>query len=76
MNAVVRFIASPAGRLIRIVAGIGLIAWGQAAVGGSDGYIIATIGVLPLLTGIFDICLIAPLLGAPLKGAKVRSVDG
>jgi len=73
MNPLVTFMASPAGRAIRIVAGAGLIAWGLLGVTGTDGMTIAAIGALPTLTGLFNICLFAPLLGAPVSGSKARS---
>ena len=75
MNFLVTFMATAAGRLIRIVAGLGLIGWGLAGVGGSDGYLIAAIGALPLFTGLMNICLIAPLLGGPVSGAKTRAAS-
>ena len=75
MNPFVRFMASAAGRILRILAGIGLIAWGLLGMGGTNGYIVAGIGAAPLLTGIFDICLFAPLLGCPINGGKVRAAD-
>ncbi|MDM8546768.1 YgaP family membrane protein [Candidatus Venteria ishoeyi] len=70
MNSLLSFMASPAGRIIRILAGGGLIAWGLLGVGGNNGMMLAAIGALPMLTGIFNICLFAPLLGAPLSGSK------
>ncbi len=70
MNPLVSFMASPTGRIIRILAGSGLIAWGMLGVGANEGMIIAAVGALPLLTGLFNICLFAPLLGAPLSGNK------
>jgi len=73
MNPFVRFMASPAGRIIRILAGIGLIVWGLLGIGGVNGYIVAAVGAAPLLTGVFDICVIGPLLGSPLSGRKIRA---
>ncbi len=73
MNSIVSFIASPAGRIIRVLAGLMLMAWGILGVGGNEGYIIAGVGALPLLTGLFNVCLFAPLLGYPLSGAKVKA---
>lgn len=73
MKAFVTFMASTAGRAIRIIAGIGLIAWGLLGVGGTDGYLVAGVGAVPLLTGMVDICLFAPLLGFPVSGSKVRT---
>ena len=72
MKQLVSFMASAAGRLLRIVAGSGLIAWGMLGIGGSDGMVIAAIGVVPILTGTFNICVLGPLLGAPLSGSKAR----
>ena len=72
MNPLVKFMSSTSGRIVRAGAGIALIAWGLAGLGGTTGIIVAVIGAVPLLAGLFDVCLFAPLLGAPLSGAKVR----
>jgi hypothetical protein len=73
MKGLFAFIASPAGRIIRIVAGLALIAWGLMGLGGSNGYIVAAVGVAPLLSGLFNFCVIAPVCGYPLSGSKLRS---
>jgi hypothetical protein len=62
------FMASMIGRVIRIVAGLVLIAVGLFAMNGVGGIIVAVIGVLPLLAGVFNVCMIAPLIGAPFSG--------
>ena len=62
MNAFVKFMASTTGRIVRIVAGIALIAWGLMGLGGTTGIIVAVIGAVPFLAGVFDFCLFAPLL--------------
>lgn len=54
--------STPAGRGGRIAAGVALILVGLLAVGGTGGVVIAVIGVVPILAGVFDVCLIAPLL--------------
>jgi hypothetical protein len=72
MNPFVTFMASAAGRIVRIVAGIVLIAWGLLGLGGTTGIIVAVIGALPLLAGLFDVCVFAPLFGCPVSGAKIR----
>ncbi len=72
MNPFVMFMASAAGRIVRVVAGIALILWGWMGIGGTTGIIVAVIGLVPLLAGLFDFCLLAPLFGAPLNGSKVR----
>lgn len=73
MNPFVAFMASTAGRILRIVAGIALIAWGIMGLGGTAGIIVAVIGAVPLLAGIFDFCIFAPLFGNPFKGDDIRA---
>lgn len=72
--AIAKFMASPLGRGVRILAGVLLIAWGLGLFGAVDqttGIIIAVVGLVPLLAGVFNVCLIAPILGAPFSGSKV-----
>lgn len=71
MKSFVKLMASPFGRIIRVIAGLAIIAWGLIGIGGSNGYIVAAIGILPILTGMLNICIVAPLLGSPLSGSKV-----
>lgn len=59
--------ASMWGRALRVVVGLILIWWGLGA-GTTTGTVVAVIGVIPILTGIFNICVVAPLFGGPLKG--------
>lgn len=73
MNPFVSFMASTTGRIVRIVAGLALIAWGVLGLGGTTGLIVAIVGALPLLAGLFDFCVFAPLFGAPLSGPKIRA---
>ncbi len=73
MNPFVKFMASTIGRIVRIAAGIALIAWGLIGLGGTTGVIVAVIGAVPLLAGVFDFCIFAPLFGNPLSGPKIRS---
>jgi hypothetical protein len=73
MNPFVQFLASTNGRLIRIVAGVALIAWGVLGLSGTTGIVIAVIGAVPLLAGLFDVCLLAPLAGRPLSGSDIRA---
>ncbi len=72
MNPFVKFMASPAGRITRVVAGLALIAWGLWGLTGAAGIIVAVIGAVPLLAGVFDFCVFAPLFGGPLSGPKIR----
>ncbi len=73
MNPFVSFMASSTGRLVRIVAGIALIAWGWFGLGGTTGLLVAVIGLIPFFAGVFDFCVFAPLFGAPLSGPKIRA---
>jgi hypothetical protein len=74
MNPFVKFMASPAGRITRIVAGIILIALGFFAVNNTVvGVILIVVGLVPLVAGIFDFCVFAPLFGAPMSGPKIRA---
>jgi hypothetical protein len=73
MNPFVSFMASPAGRAARVAAGVVLIAWGLLGVGGLTGTIMAVVGVVPLLAGLVDACLFAPLFSCPISGARIRA---
>jgi hypothetical protein len=72
MRAVFRFLASSTGRVVRAVAGLALIVVGLAVVGGAIGWILAVVGLVPLLAGIFDRCVFAPLFGLPFAGPRLR----
>ncbi|HTX90034.1 MAG TPA: DUF2892 domain-containing protein [Anaerolineales bacterium] len=72
MNPFVKFMASPAGRVTRVVAGIVLVALG-IFMHGVGGIIVAVVGLVPLLAGLFDFCVFAPLFGAPMSGPKIRA---
>ena len=74
MNPFVKFMASPAGRITRIVAGIVLVAVGLLVMHASvGGIIVAVVGLVPLVAGLFDFCVFAPLFGAPMSGPKIRA---
>jgi hypothetical protein len=73
MNPFISFMASSTGRIVRIVVGLALIVWGWSGLGGTTGTIVALIGLVPLVAGVFDFCVFAPLFGAPLSGPKIRA---
>lgn len=73
MAPVIRFMASTAGRIARIVAGIALITWGLLGLGGATSIIVVIIGAVPLLAGLFDVCVFAPMFGYALSGSKIRA---
>jgi len=73
MNPLLKFLVSPAGRITRVVAGLALIIGGPLVLGGSLGIVVAAVGVIPLLAGVFDLCVFAPLFGYSLSGPKTRA---
>ena len=73
MNPFIKFMASTAGRVTRVVAGLVLILWGLLGIGGTAGIVVTIVGLVPLLAGLFDFCVFAPLFGAPLSGPQIRS---
>jgi hypothetical protein len=73
MNPVIRFLASGTGRIVRIVAGLALIVVGLFVSNNATGIVIMVVGLVPLLAGIFDFCVFAPLFGAPFSGPKIRA---
>ena len=72
MNPFVLFMASPIGRAARILGGIALIIWGMLGLTGNTGFLVAFIGLVPLLAGMFDFCIFGLLFKNPFKGAEIR----
>jgi len=68
----VTFMSSTAGRVARVIAGIILVVVGLL-LGGTVGWILGIVGLVPLAAGIFDVCLFAPLLKQPMSGKDVRA---
>jgi hypothetical protein len=72
-NPFVTFMSSTTGRIVRIVGGLLVIALGLFVVQSTGGIIIAVLGAVPLLAGIFDFCVFAPVFGTPWSGKKIRA---
>jgi hypothetical protein len=72
MNAFFRFMANTTGRIVRVIAGLVLVLVGLFWVHGSGGWILAIIGLVPLLAGAFDKCVFAPLFSFPFDGPQLR----
>ena len=73
MNPFSKFMASVTGRVIRVVVGLVLIVWGLWGIGGVGGVIVAIVGAVPFLAGVFDVCVFAPLFGDPFQGRDIRA---
>ena len=73
MNPLIGFLASGNGRLVRVVAGLALIVWGLFGLQGVGGTVVAVIGAVPFVAGLFDFCVFAPLFRLPLSGPKIRA---
>lgn len=67
--AFARFMSQPVGRVIRAVAGLALIALG-IVIGGTAGIVVGIIGLAPLAAGVFNFCLVGPLVGGYFDGRK------
>jgi hypothetical protein len=73
MMSFAKFMSSGIGRALRIVAGLVLVGLGIFFVNGTLGLILIIVGAIPLIAGVFDICVIGALfLGTPLRGDEVR----
>ncbi|MFN2155033.1 MAG: DUF2892 domain-containing protein [Anaerolineae bacterium] len=72
MNGVFTFLAGSTGRIVRIVAGIVLIVVGLFVTQGALRWILVIVGLVPLLAGLFDRCVFAPLFGLPFAGPELR----
>jgi hypothetical protein len=73
VNPFCTFMASGTGRIVRILAGIVLIAWALLGLSGIAQIVVAVIGAIPLAAGLFDFCIFAPLFGCPTSGPKIRA---
>ena len=72
MKQLFEFLASIAGRFVRALLGLILIALGIWAVSGAWGWVLIVIGLVPLAAGVFDFCVFAPLFGLPFMGERLR----
>jgi membrane-associated protease RseP (regulator of RpoE activity) len=69
-NRVERFFASPYGRLARTTLGAAAIALGLGVVPRPAGIALAAFGLLPIASGAFNLCPIAPLWGGHFLGSR------
>ncbi|MGN6326000.1 YgaP-like transmembrane domain [Pseudolysinimonas sp.] len=64
-----RFMATDAGRTLRVVVGAGLALVGLFLL--PWGLILVVVGAAVAVAGLTNRCLIAPLLGVPFRGADI-----
>ena len=62
-----KFMSTGFGRSLRVIAGVILIVLGF--VGGGGWITLSIVGLVPLVAGLMNVCLLAPLMGQPLKGS-------
>lgn len=70
-TAFARFMATLTGRALRFGVGVGLMSAGYS-VGGAAGHGLMILGAVPAAAGLFNFCLIGPLIHAPLWGSETR----
>jgi len=76
VNLFIVFLTSNTGRIVRIMGGLALVVLGRFGLSGLSGIaalVVMLIGVVPLLAGTLDFCVLGPLFGAPLSGSKIRA---
>ena len=66
------FLGSTAGRWTRAFVGTTLVVVGAGLGGG--WWALAALGIVFVLVGALDVCLLAPLAGRPVRGAAFRAV--
>ncbi|MFZ1980131.1 MAG: hypothetical protein WAU61_02400 [Smithella sp.] len=70
-----RFINSTAGRVFRLIAGIGFLVVGYLYRDHTLGVISMLWSVVPLSAAAFDLCWISAVLGGPLSSKKIREAQ-
>lgn len=71
----VEFLASRTGRWTRILGGAALMVGGLST-GSDKGRLMAVVGLVHLMSGAFDVVLLGPLFGLPLRGEAIRRKVG
>lgn len=67
-----KFMATGVGRAFRMVAGLVLIVCGMFFAHGITEVVLGIVGVAAFAAGLFNVCLIAPFIGAPFRGADLK----
>lgn len=72
---VMAWMASRSGRWTRMATGVSLVVGGLSR-GSGSGRAVALLGLLPLLEGALDVCVLGPFFGLPVKGTAIRRKTG
>jgi len=64
----VHFMLSMAGRLLRVIAGVIIIWLGLTQLSTPWSFVVAAIGVVPILAGLLNFCLLGPLFDVNFRG--------
>jgi hypothetical protein len=67
-----KFMATGLGRALRMVAGLVLIGCGMFFAHGVTEVVLGIVGIAAFAAGLFNVCLIAPLIGAPFRGQDLK----
>lgn len=74
--AFAEFMPTPLGRGLRVVFGGLLIYVGLNMIQGVAGTVVALLGIVPITTGLLNLCILAPLLGVPFRGSSRPAPKG
>lgn len=66
-----QFINTRNGRIVRVLAGLVLIAWGYTLRADTMGVILMVGGLVPFTAGAFNLCFISAMLGGPIRGDRI-----
>ncbi len=70
MDVLLLFLQSTPGKMLRVVLGLTVVAFGTLVIQGTVGFLVAVIGLIPLFAALSGVCLIAPLFGYSFEGYK------
>ena len=65
-----RFMATPTGRILRVILGV-VIIWIGVMATKPFGYVLELVGLIPIAAAALNWCLIGPMIGAPLKASDL-----
>ena len=68
---VTRILASRRWRWWRLAAGVAIML-GGAAIGDLEGFVVTLLGFVAFVESLYDVNLVAPFLGRPLRAAELR----